>query len=146
MAAELPVSYYVFDLLWAGGYDLRPGRLRDRKMLLAQLLLPDAAVSLLDHFEADGEAAYRAAVEHGLEGVLAKRRDSTYESGRRSKSWLKVKATLEDDFALLRRTMSMRRAQSDPHIGEHDVCAHPIPIATLASTEPLTFSIAVRGG
>ncbi|MCI0817459.1 MAG: DNA ligase D [Chloroflexi bacterium] len=100
MEAELPVYYYVFDLLWAGGYDLRPGRLRDRKMLLAQLLLPDAAVSLLDHFEADGEAAYRAAVEHGLEGVLAKRRDSTYESGRRSKSWLKVKATREDDFVV----------------------------------------------
>ena len=100
MEAELPVYYYVFDILWAGGYDLRPGRLRDRKALLAQLLLPDANVSLLEHFETDGEAAYRAAVEHGLEGVLAKRRDSTYETGRRSRSWLKIKATLEDDFVV----------------------------------------------
>ncbi|HEY5641218.1 MAG TPA: ATP-dependent DNA ligase, partial [Dehalococcoidia bacterium] len=100
MEAEVPVYYYVFDLLWAGGYDLRGGRLRDRKALVAQLLLPDSTVSLLDHFETDGEAAYRAAVEHGLEGVLAKRRDSTYESGRRSKSWLKVKATHEDDFVV----------------------------------------------
>jgi bifunctional non-homologous end joining protein LigD len=100
LEAELPVYYYVFDLLWAGGYDLRPGRLRDRKALLAQLLLPDATVNLLEHFETDGEAAYRAAVEHGLEGVLAKRRDSIYESGRRSKSWLKVKATREDDFVV----------------------------------------------
>jgi len=100
LEAEIPVYYYVFDLLWAGGYDLRPGRLRDRKALLAQLLLPDAAVNLLEHFETDGEDAYRAAVEHGLEGVVAKRRDSTYESGRRSKSWLKIKATLEDDFVV----------------------------------------------
>ena len=100
MEGELPVYYYVFDILWAGGYDLRGGPLRERKVLLAQLLLPDHTVHLLEHFETDGEAAYRGAVEHGLEGVIAKRRDSVYESGRRSKSWLKVKATREDDFVV----------------------------------------------
>jgi len=100
MEAELPVYYYVFDVLWAGGYDLRAGPLSDRKTLLKQLLLPDDCVMLLEHFEQDGEAAYKAAVAHGLEGLIAKRRDSTYESGKRTKTWLKIKATREDDFVV----------------------------------------------
>ncbi|MEX0681913.1 MAG: non-homologous end-joining DNA ligase [Dehalococcoidia bacterium] len=100
MEEEIPVYYYTFDILWAGGYDLRGGRLAERKALLRQLLLPDDCTLLLDHFEQDGEAAYEGAVASGLEGVIAKRRDSTYESGRRTKSWLKIKATREDDFVV----------------------------------------------
>lgn len=100
MAAEVPVYYYAFDILWAEGYDLRAGQLRDRKTLLKQMLLPDGCVALLEHFDTEGEAAYEAAVSHGLEGVIAKRRDSIYESGKRGKSWLKVKATTEDDFVV----------------------------------------------
>lgn len=98
--AQIPVYYYVFDLLYAGGYDLRNVPLRYRKSLLKQVLIPSNRVLLVEHFEAEGEAAFRAAVEHGLEGVIAKRRDSLYESGRRSHSWLKVKSTLEDEFVV----------------------------------------------
>lgn len=100
MRGELPVYFYAFDILWAGGYDVRGGRLCDRKTLLSELLLPDGCVALLEHFDTDGEAAYKAAVEHGFEGVMAKRRDSVYESGKRGKAWLKVKATTEDDFVV----------------------------------------------
>ena len=98
MESEVPVYYYVFDLLYAGGYDLRGARLCDRKALLRSLLLPSNCVMLLDHFEEDGEAAYEAAVTHGLEGVMAKKKDSTYEAGKRGRNWLKIKATREDDF------------------------------------------------
>ncbi len=100
MESEIPVYYYVFDLLYADGCDLRGAQLADRKVLLKQLLLPTDRLLLLDHFEEDGESAYNAAVEHGLEGVVAKRRDSVYESGKRSRSWLKVKATREDEFVI----------------------------------------------
>ena len=55
---------------------------------------------MVEHFEQDGEVAYRVAVEHGLEGLLAKRRDSVYESGRRSKSWMKIKSTKEGEFVI----------------------------------------------
>jgi bifunctional non-homologous end joining protein LigD len=55
-------------------------------------------VRLVDQFEEAGEAAYEAAVENGLEGVMAKRRDSPYRSGERSRLWLKVKATTSDEF------------------------------------------------
>jgi bifunctional non-homologous end joining protein LigD len=97
MEAEVPVYFYAFDLLYAGGYDLRGSPLSDRKALLKQLLIPTGHISLLEHFDVDGEAAYDGATAAGLEGVMAKKRDSTYES-RRSKSWLKIKDTHEDEF------------------------------------------------
>jgi bifunctional non-homologous end joining protein LigD len=98
--AQIAVCYYVFDLLHAGGYELRNVPLHYRKSLLKQILIPSDRVLLVEHFEKEGEAAYRAAVEHGLEGVIAKRRDSLYECGRRSRWWLKVKSTLEDEFVV----------------------------------------------
>lgn len=97
MDAEIPAFFYAFDLLYAGGYDLRGSPLSDRKTLLKQLLIPAGHISLLEHFEVDGEAAYEGAAAAGLEGVMAKKRDSTYEN-RRSKSWLKIKDTHEDEF------------------------------------------------
>jgi bifunctional non-homologous end joining protein LigD len=100
MDEQIPVYFYGFDLLYAGGFDLRSAQLRDRKTLLKQLLLPTDHIFLLEHFEEDGEAAFRGAVAAGFEGVIAKKRDSVYESGRRSKCWLKVKGTLEDEFVV----------------------------------------------
>lgn len=100
MEEQIPVYFYGFDLLYAGGYDLRGAQLRDRKTLLKQILLPTDHVFLLEHFEQDGEAAFKGAVAAGFEGVMAKKRDSVYESGRRSRCWLKVKGTLEDEFVI----------------------------------------------
>jgi bifunctional non-homologous end joining protein LigD len=98
--SQVPVFYYVFDVLYAGGYDLRGAPLDQRKRLLRQLLMPTDRVRLVEDFERDGDVAYRVAVEHGLEGLLAKRRDSVYESGRRSKNWMKIKSTKEDEFII----------------------------------------------
>jgi bifunctional non-homologous end joining protein LigD len=55
---------------------------------------------LVEYFVEDGEAIYQAAVAHGMEGVVAKRRDSAYEAGRRSKKWLKAKVTRSDEFVV----------------------------------------------
>jgi len=98
--AEIPVFYYVFDLLYAGGHDLRATPLEQRKELLHQLVLPSDSVLLVDHFEEDGEEAFAAAIDNGLEGLIAKKRDSVYESGRRARSWLKIKGTREEEFVV----------------------------------------------
>jgi bifunctional non-homologous end joining protein LigD len=98
--SQVPVFYYVFDLLYASGYDLRGAPLEQRKRLLRQILMPTDRVSLVDHFEQDGETAFQAATAHGLEGLVAKKRDSLYESGRRAKSWMKIKATQEAEFVV----------------------------------------------
>jgi bifunctional non-homologous end joining protein LigD len=98
--ASIPVHYVVFDLLHLDGYDLRRTPLHQRKELLARALAPTGRVHLLDHFEAEGELAFQACTEHGMEGVVAKRRDSIYEAGTRSRNWLKIKATQSDEFVI----------------------------------------------
>lgn len=96
----VPVVYYAFDLLYAGGWDVCAAPLWQRKTLLATILVPTDHVRLLEHFEEDGEEAFEAAVALGFEGVVAKRRDSVYEAGRRSRAWLKVKSTSEAEFVV----------------------------------------------
>jgi bifunctional non-homologous end joining protein LigD len=97
---DVPVLYYPFDLLHLDGDDLRSVPLDQRKELLARVLAPSERVLLLEHFDESGELAYRAAVDHGLEGVVAKRRDSLYETGQRSRAWLKIKSTQSDEFII----------------------------------------------
>jgi len=99
-AGGFPLVYYVFDILYLDGYDLRGAALRYRKELLKKVLAPGDRVRLIEYFENDGETVYKAAVKNGLEGVVAKQFDSIYQSGKRSPDWLKVKATLSDEFVI----------------------------------------------
>ena len=98
--ATTPVIYFVFDLLYVDGYDLRRVALHHRKETLARTLLPSERVQLVEHFEEAGERAFGGAVELGFEGVVAKRGDSAYEPGKRSRRWLKVKARRADEFVV----------------------------------------------
>jgi bifunctional non-homologous end joining protein LigD len=88
---DIQVLYYAFDVLYLDGYDLRRVPLERRKAALANLLItPSDTVRLSDHFVANGKGLFEVARSKGLEGILAKRRDSLYEP-RRSREWLKVK-------------------------------------------------------
>jgi bifunctional non-homologous end joining protein LigD len=89
--AEVPVAYQAFDLLGALGHDVRGLPLARRKELLAMFAPAVGVVSFSDHVEGDGHRLFDAAAENALEGVIAKRADSRYESGRRSRAWLKIK-------------------------------------------------------
>lgn len=90
--ADVPVLYYVFDLLYLDGYDLRRVSLEERKRKLASLLKPGDSVRYSDHYEEQGKALFEIARQKGLEGILAKRRDSPYHE-QRSREWLKIKIT-----------------------------------------------------
>ncbi len=96
----LPIIYYVFDVLYLDGYDLRGVPLDQRKRLLAQVFQPSDCVRLTEYFEREGGTVYESALKQGLEGVIAKRRDSVYQSGERSRDWLKVKAAMTDEFVV----------------------------------------------
>jgi len=98
-SGSVPLIYYIFDILYLDGYDLRGAALRHRKGLLQGILRPTDQVRLIAYFEGEGEAVYKAAVGNGLEGVLAKHIESTYESTR-SRNWLKIKAMLSDEFVI----------------------------------------------
>jgi bifunctional non-homologous end joining protein LigD len=89
---DVAIAYYVFDLIYLDGYDLRRVELEARKQLLAQVLLTTGVVRYSEHFLGRGIALFQAAQQQGLEGILCKRRQSSYEE-RRSREWLKVKVT-----------------------------------------------------
>jgi len=88
--AGVPVLYYAFDLLYLDGYDLRRLPLEERKKKLASVILPGDSLRFSDHYEGEGKALFELAREKGLEGILAKKRDSAYQE-RRSSDWLKIK-------------------------------------------------------
>jgi bifunctional non-homologous end joining protein LigD len=94
-----PAVLYCFDLLHFAGIDLRQAPYSDRRRYLAQCLLPTAHVQFV-HASDDGVALHAAALAQGFEGVMAKRRDSRYEVGRRSAAWLKIKPTHSAEFVI----------------------------------------------
>ncbi len=98
---EVPVYLYVFDLLFHEGRDLRPLPLKERRRLLADVISPIDPIRVLPDLGSDGETAFRVAVDHGFEGLIAKRRSSRYESGQRSRQWLKIKSVASDEFIIL---------------------------------------------
>jgi bifunctional non-homologous end joining protein LigD len=84
------VFYYVFDLLWLDGRDVRPLPLRERKALLRRTLSFANGVRWTPYRNAAGEALFAEACRKGWEGLIAKRADSPYASTR-SRDWLKFK-------------------------------------------------------
>ncbi|MGE5794955.1 MAG: non-homologous end-joining DNA ligase, partial [Bacteroidota bacterium] len=94
-----PTAYMCFDLLHFAGVNLRPSAYDARRRYLEQCLLSSSRVQLV-HADEDGEALYQAALASGFEGIMAKRRDSPYLAGKRSKSWLKIKSTQSAEFVV----------------------------------------------
>src|SRR5438552_7739330 len=92
LVVQIPVVYFVFDLLYCDGYDLRETPLLDRKQLLHRLLRTSEQFRYSDHQLEHGKELFGLAEQNGLEGIVAKRADSPYV-GNRSPYWLKLKIT-----------------------------------------------------
>jgi bifunctional non-homologous end joining protein LigD len=92
----------VFDLLYFDGRDIRQTELISRRHLLEGLVGAggEEAIRLSEEIEADGDTLLRIACEHGLEGIIAKDRDSGYRSGRLG-DWLKIKCIQSDGFMIV---------------------------------------------
>jgi len=90
---DLPILYYVFDLIYLDGYDLRRVTLQERKRVLKEILTTGEIVRYSDHYPGEqGRALFDVAKQKGLEGILAKKRNGCYEE-RRTSEWLKIKIT-----------------------------------------------------
>ncbi len=98
MAQKSPVHFYVFDLVYLDGYDLRRVELSERKRALKAILKPHPLLRFSDDFAAGAELL-EAARQAGLEGLIAKCKSSFYES-RRSRQWLKIKLTHQQEFVI----------------------------------------------
>jgi len=90
-AKRAPVTYIVFDVLEKDDKPLIKLPLMERKKILKDSLREGSYVLLSDFIEEKGEAYYQLVLEKGLEGVVAKKKDSLYEEGLRTGSWLKIK-------------------------------------------------------
>ncbi len=99
--AAIPIVYMAFDLLHLDGRSLLDVPLEERKRALRRVLRPHPLVRYASHVPGDGAAFTRAAAERGLEGVVAKRRLSRYDPGRRSRDWLKIKLRLEQELVVV---------------------------------------------
>lgn len=98
--ADGDLMYYVFDILWFQGYDLKNLPLTARKQILEKVILDHPLIRISKHFNTSGTEFLAAAVKMELEGVIAKHKDSTYETNHRSGNWLKIKANKRQEVVI----------------------------------------------
>lgn len=99
---NLPLVYYAFDLLYLDGENLMELPLTNRKELLKKLIENnyDPVIKYSDHIQTTGKAFFKTAQEANLEGIIAKKADSNYTLGVRSKQWLKIKYQLNREAVI----------------------------------------------
>jgi bifunctional non-homologous end joining protein LigD len=95
----VPTIYYAFDLLYLDGLDLRRVALEQRKQLLLDRIMPGTVIHFSDHYAEKGLDLFEAAKKRGLEGIVAKKRNSSYEE-KRSSNWLKIKITQRQECVI----------------------------------------------
>ncbi|HEA21407.1 MAG TPA: DNA ligase D [Pricia antarctica] len=98
--AEGQLQFYVFDMLYLNGHSMLDLPLVDRKSLIPKVLSGLQISRYCDHIEGMGTALFSKASDVGMEGVMAKNKNSTYTPGARTEQWLKVKS-VEDIDALI---------------------------------------------
>jgi bifunctional non-homologous end joining protein LigD len=118
---ESQLYYYLFDLLYLNGWDLRPCALLDRKTLLAALSDWKGMLRYSDHVIGEAVEMYNRACAMGLEGIVCKQAKSPYRSGR-SSAWLKVKCRNREEFVVLGWTppQGQRSGLGSLHVGYYD--------------------------
>jgi bifunctional non-homologous end joining protein LigD len=99
LTRHVPVDMYVFDVMYVDGYDLRGVPFEQRKQFLRDLLIPSNTIRLSDAFAGSGKGLLDAVKAQGIEGIVAKRKNSFYES-KRGSDWVKYKATTSETFVI----------------------------------------------
>ena len=98
--ADGELIYYVFDLLWLEGKDLTGLPLTQRRALLESIVPADGIIRYSESFETSGTEFFAAAQKMGLEGIIAKRKDSVYTPGIRTREWLKIKTVSRQEVVI----------------------------------------------
>lgn len=94
------LKFYVFDILYFQGFDLRDLPLIQRKKILKALLPKSDTIIFSSHTEGQGIETFKAIEKLGGEGIIAKRKDSKYHVNQRSRDWLKIKTTKQQEMVI----------------------------------------------
>lgn len=94
------LKFYVFDILYFNGFDLRPLPLIERKKILKAIFPKLKNIVYSGHILSDGIKAFKAAEKKSGEGIIAKKIDSAYHEGKRTKDWLKIKTEMQQEMVI----------------------------------------------
>jgi bifunctional non-homologous end joining protein LigD len=93
------ILYYVFDLLWIDGYDIKEATLTERRTLLQEVIPLNDYIKFSESFD-NGTQLYDLMKGKGMEGIIAKRKTSSYRPGKRDKSWLKIPILNRQEYVI----------------------------------------------
>ena len=100
LAKSTPATYVIFDLLWLDGHSITDLPYSERRELLTALELNGSSWQTPEHLLGSGSAVLAASAEQALEGIVAKRLDSTYQPGGRPGTWVKIKNIHRQEFVI----------------------------------------------
>ncbi len=98
--ADGNLMYFIFDILWLEGKDLTQLPLSERRNLLKSVMPESDIIKLSKNFETTGKEFFNLAKKLELEGIMAKKADSLYLAGKRSKDWLKIKTESRQEVVI----------------------------------------------
>lgn len=99
-AARQPATFVAFDILFLGDEAVNFRPLMERKVLLSETVREGGRLAVSRYIEEKGTALYQLAEAQGLEGIVAKRKDSKYFFGKTTRDWLKIKYLKDDDYVI----------------------------------------------
>jgi len=95
---KLPICFTVYDIIYFEEKQITDLTLLERKNILFENVNENGTIAISRHIENYGVSFFEIAKKQGLEGIVAKKKNSKYYSGKRTKEWIKMKALLDDDF------------------------------------------------
>jgi bifunctional non-homologous end joining protein LigD len=108
------LCYQAFDLLWLDGRSLTEKALWQRKNRLHDVLRPSPEFAAVDFVDDEGVAFFEAVLQRRLEGIVAKKKNSEYLPGKRTRDWLEVRALQSGDFVVGGFTFGGSRRKGEP--------------------------------
>src|SRR5688572_8680408 len=120
--ADGELIYYVFDVLWLDGHDLMQLPLTERRELLRQNIPSEGIIRLSEDFKTSATEFIEVAAKMGLEGIIAKKEDSIYRPGDRTRDWLKIKANKRHEVVIggFTKNDGTKKAFSSLLVGVYD--------------------------
>lgn len=101
LSKQFPASFIPFDILYFDGRDLTLMPLMERKKYLSRAITEETEkMAMSRYIDGQGIELFQLTAEQGLEGIVAKRKDSVYIQGKRTKEWIKIKNLIEDDYVI----------------------------------------------